>query len=126
MGLKASKFIGGSSNYIKVEDVKEGPLKLTIEDVESVEFDGKAKLQLIVTGGKKLTLNSTNTQTLIAAYSDDCDNWKGRGIVAYEDANVFYGGKRMSGLRLKVPAAKTKAEAAPAKPAADDADDLGF
>lgn len=120
MGLKASKFIGGNSDFIKADDVKDAPLKVTIENVEPVELGGKTKLQIIVKGGKKITLNTANTSALIGAFGDDCDAWIGKSAVAFFDPNIMYGTKRVGGLRLKVGAQK------PAPVVGGDDDDLGF
>jgi hypothetical protein len=57
---------------------------------------------------KKLTLNVTNTNTLIAMYGgENIDTvWVGKVITLYVDHNVRYGTKIVSGLRIRPEAPK--------------------
>lgn len=52
---------------------------------------------------KPLVLNSTNLHLLEAAFgSDNTDDWLGKAIVVFEDANVSFGGKVVGGVRVDV------------------------
>lgn len=109
--MKASDFLGG--DFIKGDDVKAGPKKVTITGVEVAKFDknGKTerKLQLVVDDAgdsKKVTLNATNLTAVQDAYGNETDEWEGKKVVLYHDPTVSYGGKRIGGLRIKVPGQK--------------------
>lgn len=109
--MKASDFLGG--DFIKGDDVKSGPKKVTITGVEVAKFDknGKTerKLQLVVDDAgdsKKVTLNATNLTAVQDAYGNETDEWEGKKVVLYHDPTVSYGGKRIGGLRIKVPGQK--------------------
>ena len=120
MGLKASAFTQGNSQYIKADDVKQGPQKFVISTVEATETpDGKPALQLVMEGGKKLTLNKTNARILGGMIGDDTDTWIGKKVVVTFDPTVMFSGKMVGGIRVKPLTA-----AAPAPAAADD--DIGF
>lgn len=73
---------------------------------------------------KPLILNTTNIQLLAKACdSENTDDWIGKEVILYADANVSYGGKLVGGLRVR------KAKAAPvraAKAATVPDDDIAF
>ena len=82
----------------------------TIKDWELVEFkDQKTdtlqkKLALIVDDDQKFLLNKENTRTLIDAFgTQETDEWVGRFVEVYFEPNVTFGGKRVGGLRVRIP-----------------------
>jgi hypothetical protein len=113
--MKASSVLGG--NFIKSDDLKEsGPQRFLIEEVGVAEFDSKKKpgakekkLELTVDEGKTITLNSTSTRVLIAAYGNDTDKWVGKPVIAFFDPDVMFGPKKVGGLRVKVPSSAASA-----------------
>jgi len=113
MGYKASTFTKGNSNYVRADDVKQGPQKFVISGVETAELpDGKPALQLVFDGGKKLTLNKTNTRIIAGMVGDDTDTWIGKKVVVSFDPTVMYSGKMVGGLRVRpITAAPAAAEA---------------
>jgi hypothetical protein len=116
VGYKASDFTKGNSQYVKADDVKQGPQKFTIESVEAAETpDGKPALQLVFTGGKKLTLNKTNARIIAGMVGDDTDTWLGKKVVVSFDPTVMFSGKMVGGLRVRPVQA-----VAPAAASADD------
>ena len=106
--MKASRLL---SDYIKTETVKQsGPMHLKIKDCEIVEFkDDKSgtldkKLALVVDTDQKLILNKENNRTLIEGFgTDETDDWIGRTVEAYYEPDIQFGGKRVGGLRLRLP-----------------------
>lgn len=94
------------SKFLKKEDVGDGRL-LTISRVKqhNVAMQGAeeemkwcAEFDEI---DKPLVLNSTNLHLLETALgSDDSDDWLGKAIVVYNDANVSFGGKVVGGVRV--------------------------
>ena len=107
------------SEFIKSEIVKQsGPMLLKITDWEVVEFkDEKSgrtdkKLALAVDNGQKLVLNVENARTLIDGFGDETDDWIGRTLEAYFEPNVTFGGKKVGGLRVRLPKSDDAVEAA--------------
>jgi hypothetical protein len=102
VGLKASAYTSGASQYVKSDDVKAGPQSFTIKSIEAAETpDGKPALQLAFEGGKKLTLNKTNARVLASMLGDDTDAWVAKKIVASFDPTVMYAGKMIGGIRVR-------------------------
>lgn len=100
MGYKASDFLT-SNAYIKKEDVRQAPMKAVIASVEVAKLpDGKETLQLVLQGGKKLTLNKTNTRRLQGAFGDEVDTWVDKKVAISFDPNVMYGSSMVGGLRV--------------------------
>ena len=89
------------TDYFKGEDVPE-PIELSIFDVEDNEMFGNIDLTFVETQ-KKLSLNKTNTLFLIDEFGDETDEWEHKKITLYNDKNIMYKGKRVGGLRLRMP-----------------------
>jgi hypothetical protein len=57
---------------------------------------------------KPLILNSTNGQIIAAITGSEYSNdWIGHKIVLYNDPNIFYGGKRTGGIRVRAVESET-------------------
>lgn len=53
---------------------------------------------------KPMTLNITNGQIIAAIIgSEESTDWIGHKIVLYKDPNIFFGGKRVGGIRCRAP-----------------------
>ena len=52
---------------------------------------------------KPMVINNTNWMNVEAVYGDESDNWTGNQIEVWVDPSVAFGGKRIGGLRLRVP-----------------------
>jgi hypothetical protein len=72
------KFAGKS--FIKVDDVRNGPLQVKIAVVKQGQYD---KPDLVFETGEILGLNATNTKALMRAYGPDSDDWVGKEIELY-------------------------------------------
>jgi hypothetical protein len=68
------------SSYIKVDDVRDGPIGGTIAHVKEGKF---GRPDVTLESGKVISLNGSNTETLIDAYGADSDVWIGRQIELY-------------------------------------------
>lgn len=100
------------SEYLKSEDVEEsgGEMQLTIKSVARKEYeedDGTKTVKGVLSFQeleKKLTLNVTNANTLIAMFGkDNIDKaWVGKTVILYVDPNVKYGTKIVKGLRIRL------------------------
>lgn len=97
------------SNYLKKEDVPQ-PIRLTIARVEAEMIaadDGKEKKAVAHWSNsnlKPMIVNKGNWITLADAYGDESDGWVGKPVEIYVDPSVMFGGKRVGGLRLRIPA----------------------
>lgn len=108
------------SNYLKKEDVPQ-PVTVTIKDVVQEEMPGDKELKAVArfTGTTKpMILNKGNASLLAEIYGDDSDAWHGKQVEIYHDPGVMYGGKRVGGLRLRMP---SQNGAAPARSAPNPA-----
>jgi hypothetical protein len=79
-----------SEHFVKVEDVKDGP----IEDQIAVVKDGKYdKPNVVFESGDVLSLNATNRKTLVRAYGNESDLWIGKmirmflGMIEYQGSD---------------------------------------
>jgi hypothetical protein len=96
------------STFLKKEDAAK-PLSLTIETVamEDVNTDDgkekKAVLHFVDGRAKPMILNRGNWSILEEAYGLDSDDWAGHPVEVYVDPSVMFGGKRVGGLRVRVP-----------------------
>jgi len=95
------------SSYLGKDDLYE-PVTAVISDVRLEEIAGGAgsedKPVMHFEGGtKSLVLNATNWNTLEAVYGEDTDDWRGRAVELYIDPGVVYAGKRVGGVRVRVP-----------------------
>ena len=81
------QFSGTESKHLKAKDFLGKNLKVTIRDVQFVEFEGRdgspadKKAILLFEGKEKgLVLNGTNNEALCNAYGFDSDLWMGKQI----------------------------------------------
>jgi hypothetical protein len=104
--MKATDAFPGS--YLKKEDAAT-PLRLVIETVtmEDVNTDDgkekKAVMHFADGRSKPMILNRSNWSILEEAYGLDSDDWSGRPVEVCIDPSVMYAGKRIGGLRVRIP-----------------------
>lgn len=103
--MKASKWL---SSYVRKDSVTE-PLLLTFSSVEVEEVgppnEKEEKLvayfeeleQGVVLGSK------TVLRFLVGNFGDETADWIGKKVVLYVDNNILYAGKRIGGLRFRLP-----------------------
>jgi hypothetical protein len=118
MKMKMNKYAGTA--FIKVDGFG-GPKCKTIENVE----EGNYGMPVITfSDGKRLSLNKTNTNTLIELFGDDSDDWVGQRIELYVGP-LRYQGTETDGIKVRRPGSDEKPEAAVASASAarDDMDD---
>lgn len=96
------------SKYIGKDDVKNG-VTTKIKDVDTamVKGDGGDECKTIMFFSdpaiKPLILNTINWMTLEDAYGEESDDWRGRPVELYVDPNVMFAGKRVGGVRVRIP-----------------------
>jgi hypothetical protein len=77
--MDMKKYAG--SAFIKIDDVKDGPIKGVIEDVVQGKYD---RPDIVFEDGSKFGVNATNVRILNRAYGTDSDGWIGQRIELYE------------------------------------------
>ena len=117
--------------YLKASDLNDKDLTLTIQGLESEEFEDGAKPVLwFEDHPKALVLNRTNFSTIETLYGEDSMTWVGKRITLFE-CEISYRGDMMMAIRVRskppdtAPVAPITAPAAP-KPAAVTEDDIDF
>ena len=99
------------SQWLASEDLAGlGDVPCEIEDVliyESVTFDAGRKETNVPAlrfkgKAKQLVLRtSCNRKALVRLFGADTKNWRGKTITLYHEPNVRFGGKVVSGIRIK-------------------------
>jgi hypothetical protein len=97
------------SKFLKKEDAQK-PLRLVIESVvmEEVSGDGGKESKPVMyfrhDQAKPMIVNRGNWMILEEGYGEDSDDWAGKTVEVYLDPSVMFGGKRIGGLRVRIPA----------------------
>jgi len=92
------------SKYLKKEDVPV-PRTVTIKGIGSAivgRGQGEEKNILYFNELKEMVLNKANAFTIFEAYGEPV-NWPGKRVEVFTDPSVMFGGKRVGGLRLRIP-----------------------
>ena len=95
------------SNYMKKEDVP-FPTTVVIKSVTQDEIkgdDGKElKAVLSFVGSlKPMILNKSNATSIADVYGEETSAWPGKTIEIYTDPSIMFQGKRVGGVRVRVP-----------------------
>lgn len=111
------------SKYLSKTDVNP-PIIATIKTVEIEDVGGEGNKEtkpVIFFRGdvKPMILNNTNWLIIEESHGADTDDWIGKQIEMYFDPSVMYGGKKVGGVRVRIPAAGAVQAPAPA-PVADN------
>ena len=115
MGLTMGKAF--QSNYINKDDC---PLTAAIDSVgfATISGDDDTKERKVVIHSssfpqladgnhKSFILNKSNWINIEEAYGPDTDTWIGQRIELYVDPSIMYGGKRVGGVRVRIPSGVT-------------------
>lgn len=89
------KFSG--QHFIKVADVRAGPMQGQIADVKEGRYD---KPDLVFESSDILSLNATNNQTLMRAYGSESDHWIGKQIQMFL-GTIQYNGSDQEAVLVK-------------------------
>jgi len=105
------------SKFMSKDDVPQ-PITAVIQSVtrEEVKGDNGDELKNVVHFRgevKSLILNKGNALILSEAYGDDSTAWHGRPVEVYTDPGVMFAGKRVGGIRLRIPTGATQAVTVP-------------
>lgn len=96
------------SKYIGKDDVK-SPATVTIADVGKAMVRGdygeeqKTVMSFREKDIKPLIVNTCNWIAIEDVYGEESDDWIGKPIELYVDKNVMFGGKRVGGIRVRIP-----------------------
>ena len=117
MGLTMGKAF--QSNYISKDDC---PLTAAIDSVgfATISGDDDTKERKVVIHSssfpqladgnhKSFILNKSNWINIEDAYGPDTDTWIGQRIELYVDPSIMYGGKRVGGVRVRIPGGQAQA-----------------
>jgi hypothetical protein len=114
--VKLSDYRGGA--LLKCADLGQKEHSAQIESIAEEEVGDDRKLVMRFEGKSKgLVLNDTNLEALEVAFGDDSSDAIGAQVVLYVDPDVRFGGKRVGGIRIKLPAKKAVKEKAAARSA---------
>ena len=102
------------SNFLKVDDVRAEPLREIVASVKIGKFD---RPNMHFESGDCLSLNSTNTHTLIKAFGPNSDDWIGREIELHI-GEIEFEGKPIDAILVR-PISPPLAAAERTKPATD-------
>ncbi len=113
--MKMSKYAGTS--FLKVENFPDGPQIKTIEAIEEGQY---GKPVVTFDDGTKLTLNATNTKTLIKLFgTDEHREWLGRVTELYV-GKLKYQGDENDAVLVRLPSPPQR------KPSDDLNDEVDF
>ena len=94
------------SNYLKQSDVPEEVL-VTVKGLKKVNLAMEGEppeykwTVMFEEFSKPLAANSTNLKRMFKALGDDTDDWIGKQIVLFTDADVEFKGETVGGLRVR-------------------------
>ena len=99
---KLADYRGGS--LLKCADLGPKAHLVQIESIEEEEVgDGRKLVARFEGWSKGLVLNDTNLECLETAFGDDSSDAIGAQVILYVDPDVRFGGKRVGGIRIKLP-----------------------
>jgi hypothetical protein len=103
------------SQYLAKDDVNP-PVQAIIKEVvqEMVSGDDTKENKPVMhfrDGIKPMILNTTNWTVCEESFGLDSDDWTGKAVELYVDPTVMYAGKRVGGVRLRIPASGAAAPA---------------
>lgn len=112
------------ANFLKKEDVPH-PTRAVIKSVTMEEVTGDSGKEMKATlhfqgDIKPMILNKGNATTISETYGDDSDAWLGKTIEVFADPGVMFGGKKVGGLRVRVPSQQQQHTPAPITNGATD------
>jgi hypothetical protein len=122
MGTR-SDYAYGQSEYLRADDMAGKSARVTISNVDDVEFDVGAKPVLAFEGkSKRLVVNATNFDILAAGISSRTQDWVGHTIVL-RGAKTRFKGRMVDSIQVSVPkqaATKPVPEEEPESPFDDE------
>jgi len=90
-----------TSNWLCANDLNKPETDVTIKNVTSQVLEDKDKLVLEFEDKvKDMTVNTTNTKTLIELFGKETEDWEAKKICLYK-VKTSYKGKEVDGIRVK-------------------------
>jgi hypothetical protein len=106
------------SKYVTAGDLqgRDVPVQIGRVEIEEVGDDEDQRPVMYFTGMKKgMVLNKTNATTISGLYTEETNNWIGKGIVIYP-STTNYGGKEVDCIRVRKTPPSSQVVAPPAPP----------
>jgi hypothetical protein len=113
--MDMSRYAGTS--FLKFEDVAAGPRQEKITGVDLGKYD---KPILEFESGDRLSLNATNSKTLVRAYGAESDDWIGMVVELFPGQTEFQGKPQDSVLVRPISPGRPLDERTPVKSEMDD------
>jgi hypothetical protein len=93
-------------SYFKADNLRAGPLTLTIKSVGvekiSPQSDDTSPVLWVIEDKRGVVLNKTRYEQIAEIFgSPDTDKWIGNKVVAFLDPSVKFGGKKVGGIAFK-------------------------
>ena len=106
--VRAAQFV---SSFFKSDTVKvPQAFTITVAEAQELGRDGDKETKLVLYSKEDprgLVLNKTNLDFLIQTTgTDETNEWTGKTFELFYDPNVFFSGKRVGGLKLRLPEVK--------------------
>jgi hypothetical protein len=95
MNMDMRQYVG--EQFIKVDDVRAGPLAVQIKTVKQGKFD---RPEVVFESGETFSLNVNNTKILTRAYGPDSTDWHGKKVTL-ELGKVEYQGALQDSVVVK-------------------------
>ena len=106
-----SNYAYGQSKYLRAADLLGRTARVTIENVEDVQFDEKGVKPVLFFAGKKkgLVVNASNFDILAAGIGNNTEKWVGHAIVL-KGVKVKFKGSMVDSVQVEVPAPLKRSE----------------
>lgn len=113
------------STYLSRKDLAEDSITVVIDKVEMATLksdrgEEEKPVLYFQDDAKPMVLNNANWITIEEAYGEDSADWYNKPIEVYDDPSIMFGGKRVGGVRVRIP--KGAGAAKGGKPAAASGD----
>jgi hypothetical protein len=102
------ELVPSTSKYLKKEDAT-NPLTVTIASVstdnvapEGQPMEIKAVIHFTDQAIKPMVINATNTNIMVAMFSEMTESWISKQVTIYNDPSVQYAGRVVGGLRIRM------------------------
>lgn len=101
MSVDIRKSIEAKSDRLNADDLIGKEIVVRIEKVTEGNAESPIAVYYEGCNGKPWYPAKTMRRALVAAWTDEADNWIGKSVKLYRDPEVVYGGIKVGGIRIK-------------------------